>query len=125
MKRLCSDGDRNLSDELAEKVATVIGLKTFEKDYFVSLVRQENSKTDIELNLAQKDSLVAIKKMISKQISKDKNKIFTKWYHLLVRELVVFKSFEPSGEYISEMLGNMISIKEAEESCLFFVMLDL
>lgn len=114
--QLLMKAHRNLSDELAENVATVIGLRTFEKDYFVSLVRQENASTDEELKLAQKDSLIAIKKMISKQISNEQNKIFTKWYHLLVRELVVFDSFEPSGDYISEMLGDMITIKEAEES---------
>lgn len=114
--QLVMKGERNLSEIMAESVAQAVGLKVYEKDYFVSLIRQENSKTDEELRRAEKESLIAIKKMVSKQIPDAQNQVFSEWYHLLVRELLMFKDFEPTGEYISEHLGGAISIKQAEES---------
>lgn len=114
--QLIMKGERNLSEEMAEGVAQAVGLKLYEKDYFISLVRQENSKTDDQLSQAKKESLAAIKKMISKQIPSEQSKVFSSWQHLLVRELVTFKDFEPSGLYISKKLKNVISESEAEDS---------
>lgn len=115
--QLVMKGERNLSREMAENVANAMNLTTSQKKYFISLVRQENAKTDDELLKAKEASLIALKKLVSKYMQKDKEKVLTDWHYLLIRELVALPDFEPSGIYISQKLQNLIS-PEAGETAL-------
>lgn len=114
--QLVMNGERNLSEEMARKVADVVGLKTFEKRYFLSLVREENARSDEELRQATKEKLSALRKISTRQVPNAQRKVFESWYHLLVRELVLFRDFEATGEYISRKLQGAISEQEAEAS---------
>ena len=64
--QLVMRGDRNLSEEIAVNVANAMELSISQKKYFISLIRQENAKTDDELSKAKEASLVALKKLVSK-----------------------------------------------------------
>ena len=119
--QLVMKGERNLSETMADQVGAAMDLTSNQKKYFVSLVRQENAKTDDELLKAQEVSLVALKKLVSKYINKDNEKILSEWHYLLIRELVVLPDFEPTGEYISEKLQKLIKPHEGEKALRFLI----
>ncbi|MFN7904037.1 MAG: TIGR02147 family protein [Pseudobdellovibrionaceae bacterium] len=114
--QLVIQGKRNISNGTAEKVCEALKLLKSEKSYFLGLVSVENALTQEEKVQAKKDLLVAIGKLITKEIPKSQVEVLSQWYHLLVRELVVLKNFKPDGEWISELLRGIITPNQAEES---------
>jgi uncharacterized protein (TIGR02147 family) len=114
--QLVMKGERNLSEAMADQVAVAMDLSSAQKKYFVSLVRQENAKTDDELGRAREESLVSLKKLVAKYLNRNKEQVLTEWHYLLIRELVALPDFEPTGEYISEKLRGLITAKQGEKS---------
>lgn len=113
--QLVMRGERNLSEEMAASVAKAMRLKEAEKKYFVALVRAANSSGDENLR-ARMDGLSALKKIVTHQVDKSKAVVFSKWHHLLIRELVFLADFEPNGEYVSEKMRGLVTVQEAQES---------
>lgn len=112
---------RNLSEELAVKVGTTLGLLGPEKRYFVALVTHDNAKTEEAREQAQAEILRSVKDLVSKEIPRAKMHVLTEWYHLLVRELVLLKGFEPSGEWIAARLRGLITQEQGERSLSFLL----
>jgi uncharacterized protein (TIGR02147 family) len=112
---------RNLSDEMAGRVAKTLGLLGPEKRYFVALVSHENAKTEESREQAQAEILRSVKDLVAKEIPKAKLHVLTEWYHLVVRELVLLPDFEPSGDWISRKMRGAISLSEAERSLNFLL----
>lgn len=119
--QLVMNGERNLSEESAVSVATAMRLNEQEKCYFLALVRHENAKTDEEVLLAKREGLAALKKIVTKQISKNSHEILKKWHHLVLRELVFLPDFEPSSDYVVRTLKGTITKNEAQESLDFLI----
>lgn len=109
-------GERNLTERTAERIAQALKLRPKEIDYFIALVRLDNAATPEERREAERWQLVAAKRLAAKEIKNVQSEVLSEWYHLLVRELVLFKDFEPSGEYIAKKLNNTISVEEAQQS---------
>lgn len=114
--QLVMNGDRNLSEEAADQVASAMKLNAAEKNYFLALVRHENAKTDEEVSVCKRQGLAALKKLVTKQMQKSSDVVLEKWHHLVVRELVLLADFEPSAEYVVDKLRDTITLKEAQES---------
>lgn len=114
--QLVMKGERNLSENMADQVATAMDLTVSQKKYFISLVRQENCKTDDELYKAQEEALVSLKKLVSKYINKNKEKVLTEWHYLLIRELAALPDFEPTGEYVHSKLKKLVSVSTGEKA---------
>lgn len=114
--QLVIQNKRNLSDSLAVRVAEAMNLRLAEKAYFCSLVRRENAKTEEEKVRAERDLLIALKKMVTKDIGTQHHEVLGRWYHLLIRELSFLPEFLPTGEWISQRLRGLVTPKEAEES---------
>lgn len=114
--QLVMHGKRNISEMVAEVVADVVGLLGPEKTYFLTLVRLENAKTHEEREEIRKTQLVAVKQIVTVRIPQRSEQIISEWYHLLVRELVFLKNFEPTGAFISNQLNGLISPEQAENS---------
>ncbi len=115
--QLVIQGKRNLSDDLAARVAKALNLTEAERTYFVSMVILENAKSEDARELAEAETLRAVKELVSKEFTKkEATHIVGRWYHMLVRELVLLPDFEPSGEWISEKLRGLITEEEAEQS---------
>lgn len=114
--QLVISGQRNLSPELAAKVAKLMAFSQPERNYFLSLVRKESAATRAEQEEAEKQRRIALRKLLNGPVSQLQEKIFSRWHHMLVRELVFLPDFEPSGEYISAQLSGLITVEEAEES---------
>ncbi len=109
-------GERNLSEELAKKVCEQLGLKGSQKNYFLAIVGYEQAKSQEEKLKFEKLLLIEKRKMVTTHVEKLKTEILSRWYHMLVRELVFLPNFEPSGEFISSALNGLISEQEAEVS---------
>jgi hypothetical protein len=57
---------------------------------------------------------VAVSRILAKDIPASKREIFSRWYHLLVRELYLLKDAKPEAEWIVAKLGGCITADEAE-----------
>lgn len=114
--QLVMNNKRNLSDEMAARVAATLKLPDTEARYFTALVAVDNCKTDDSRVSAQRELLQAVKGLITKEIPQAQSHILSEWYHLLVRELVLLADFQPSGEWIAERLNGLVSPAEAEQS---------
>lgn len=114
--QLVISGQRNLSPELASKLAKTLHFSPAEKSYFVALVRLESARCKSELEEAEKLRRISRRKLLNGPVSQVQERIFMRWHHMLVRELVFLPDFEPSGEYISQQLGGLLTPSEAEES---------
>lgn len=119
--QLVMHGKRNLSDETAARVAKALGLLGPEKRYFIALVARENAKSEDQRLQAQNEILRSVKDLVSKEIPRAKVHVLTEWYHLVVRELVLLRDFEPSGDWISQRMRGWISPAEAERSISFLL----
>src|SRR5262249_28419178 len=114
--QLVMQAKRNLSDETAGRVAKALGLQGPERRYFQALVGHENAKTEEQRVQAQSEILRSVKELVAKEIPRAKVQVLTEWYHLIVRELIMLKDFEPSGEWISARMRGLITPMQAEQS---------
>lgn len=114
--QLVMQGKRNLSEDVGEAVARVAGLKDAEKAYFLTLVRKEVARSEVEKRRVERDMSAVVKRLVTRGILRSQADVLTKWYHLLVRELVLLPDFEATGAYVSKKLSGLISEEQAEES---------
>lgn len=118
-------GERNLSDELAEKLSELMNLKGAQKNYFLALVHYEQARNPEEKAKLEKLLLAEKRKMVTTQIEKLRAEVLSSWHHMLVRELVFLPNFEPSGEFISRALSGLITPEEGEASIQTLLALEL
>lgn len=114
--QLVIQGKRNLTETTAERLAEALKLQKNEIQYFMALVVFDNAATSEEKQKAERHLYVVSKKLISKILPEEQQEVLHEWYHLLVRELVFLKDFEPSGDYIAKKLKNIITPAQAEAS---------
>jgi uncharacterized protein (TIGR02147 family) len=116
--QLVIQGKRNLSPQAAAKVAVVVGLKGPEKEYFVGLVKREAARYPDERSQAEKHLLIAMRKIISRDIPQAQSEVLSHWYHLVVRELFFLRDFDASPTWISKKMRGLITGEEADSSLL-------
>lgn len=107
------DGRRNLTPATAATIADKLKLTASEKAYFVALVKLDSAVNEHEKNLAERERLAALKRIVAKDIPNAQKEIFSKWYYLLVRELFLMKNSSADPKWICERLGGTISETEA------------
>lgn len=109
-------GERNLSPELAARLAKAMGLGAHEREYFIGLVQVDGARNAEDLEQAKRDLLAASRKLATAYVPAAQTQILSRWHHLLVRETVFLPNFEPSGEWISKRLSGLVTPRQAEES---------
>ena len=109
-------GERNLSAPLAARLCKLLHLNSDERAYFLALVEAESAGNEKEREEAEKNRRIALRKLLTTPMTLLHERIFSRWYHMLVRELVFLPDFEFSGEYVSRRLNGLISAAEGEES---------
>jgi uncharacterized protein (TIGR02147 family) len=109
-------GERNISADLAEKLAHRMGLSSYHRDYFLAMVKFEQARTDDEKLKFEKIMLIEKRNLVTNHVEKTRSEVLSQWYHMLVRELVFLPNFKPTGEFISAALNGIISIEEGEQS---------
>ncbi len=119
--QLVIQSKRNLTVETAERIAKALKLNANETLYFLALIKESVAKSEEELTEARRQKMIAIKRLTVSTVPKAQQEVLTKWYHLLVRELVLFSDFQPTGDYISRRLGGLITPEEAELSLRYLI----
>lgn len=114
--QLIVEGKRNLLEDTALELADGFKMSSSEKEIFISLVKKDLAKTEKEKAQAEHLRLLAIKKLVSKQMPTDQIRVLSEWYHLPVRELVQLKDFCADGDWISEKLFDLITPEQAMQS---------
>lgn len=114
--KLVMDGKRNITKNTVVKLIQGLGFADERAQYFENLVFFNQAKTDKEKafyygKLIRSTPGSRLHKMDCAQF-----RIFTEWYHSVIREMVELVGFNPAPEWISRHLGGKISPSEASES---------
>jgi uncharacterized protein (TIGR02147 family) len=105
-------GSRDISLDLALRLADVFKLKKQEKEYFGLLVQFNQAKTHSEKSHYY-EKLGAFRKSKSKLISPDEFEIFDKWYYVAIREMLAFHHFKGDFQSLARKLIPSITPGEA------------
>lgn len=110
------DGKRNLGPDTAATIAARLKLPVGERDYFVALVKIESAANENERNAAERSRLMALKRIVAKDIPVAQKEVFSRWFYLLVRELFLIPGAKADPQWISARLGGCISTAEASNA---------
>lgn len=110
------DGHRNLSKESIEKFSKGLKLDSLESAYFEQLVLYKQSQSKVDKEKYQ-IKLFRLKQChFIEPIPEDKYSIYSEWYHLVVRELVISKDYNDKAEWISKKLRGRVSLEDVTQS---------
>lgn len=94
-----------ISPKRAKNIATVIGLSTEEKDFFISLVEAEHSRSPVDRKRAQEKIEKLAEDDGFASLSIERFKIISDWYHAALLELPKLQNFISSSKWIASRLG--------------------
>ena len=114
--KLVMDGKRNITKNTVVKIIQGLNLADERATYFENLVFFNQAKTDKEKafyygKLVKSTPVSRLHKMDQAHF-----RIFTEWYHSVIREMVELRGFNPAPEWISRRLGGTITPAQAAES---------
>lgn len=96
---------RQLSDEMALRIAENINLKSSSKKLFINLVRLEQMKSPDSRKILQKEIDHLLKRQVNfKLLSEDVFKIVSEWHYFAIVELTQIKGFKNNSRWISKKL---------------------
>ncbi|OGQ22407.1 MAG: hypothetical protein A3I05_03105 [Deltaproteobacteria bacterium RIFCSPLOWO2_02_FULL_44_10] len=113
---LVIQGKRNLSGDGIQKVARALKLKKEEVDFFENLVRFHQSSNDEERNFYYARIGKHRRYLEARKIQQEQFEYYSKWYHSVVQELVLFPGFRKDPEWIARQFDPFLTIREAGES---------
>ena len=122
---LVMKGSRNLSTELAERLASALGLPKREAEYFIELVAFNQAKTPNEKarcyeRLARFKGHREIYKLAAEQEA-----YHSAWYIPAVRELAAREDFQSDANWIARTLQPRITAAQAKRALAVLVKLEL
>jgi uncharacterized protein (TIGR02147 family) len=110
------DGDRNLTEDTARRVATGFDLSPQETRFFVALVRLAQARTT-EDRAARYEELSRIPRYRStNRLQRSQYAYYARWYCVPVRELVARADFDEDPAWIAAALRPPIKPHEAAEA---------
>jgi uncharacterized protein (TIGR02147 family) len=119
------DGKRNLSLESANKFAGALKIEGIQRHYFLTLVLFSQAST-LEEREKYLNELTELKRSETpSRIEEAQYEILSKWYHLVIREIVDLPDFKNSSKWISRVLVPQISSREAADSIQLLKLLGL
>jgi len=109
-------GKRNLGEEGLERLAKALRLKGRAANYFRALVHHNQSRTPAE----RETTLEVLKKLRAgrdaHRLRKDQWEYYDRWWHPVVRELVVYANWRGEWSRLGGMLSPPISGDQARQS---------
>lgn len=110
-------GSKNLSQESINKVIIGLKLTEIESQYFSTLVKYNQAKSNNERNLYFQLLSSLNKHQDSSQIlEKDQYEFFSKWYHPLIRSLIDVVGFNGDLKVLKHYILPTISTREIAQS---------
>ena len=114
--KLVMDGKRSLTPEYLKKFVKGLKLSEREAHYFETMVSLNQSK-DASLQSEYLRKLFEIKRRVSaREILRDQEKVYSEWYHWVIREMVLLPDFKDDPKWISQKLNHAITPAHARES---------
>lgn len=114
--KLVTDGQRNLTPEMAHRFAEALGLKGTEKYYFCDLVAFNQASTNAERERCHSSlrRYRAFRKVF--QLDQAHGKYHSEWYLPAIRELCGARGFRSDPKWIAKKLRPNITVKEVERA---------
>ena len=114
--KLVMDGKRNITKNTVVKIIQGLGFADERAQYFENLVFFNQAQTDKEKAFYYGKLVRSTPGSRLHKMDRAQFRIFTEWYHSVIREMAELAGFNPAPEWISRRLGNKISPSEAAES---------
>jgi uncharacterized protein (TIGR02147 family) len=108
-------GRKNLTQVQVQRLNQILKLKAGESRFFESLVLFNQAKSLEEKNGFMK-RLVANQKVGTKPLARKQLNLFSKWYYVVLRELLYFHRLKDDFRSVSRMLLPPIGAEEAEKA---------
>jgi uncharacterized protein (TIGR02147 family) len=110
------DGRRNLTFGAAEAFAKAFKMEGNSKRYFLALVQYNQGRTVTERERALQEMIDLRSLQNPARLSERQYEVFSKWWHLAIREIVSLPDFKYSPDWIASVLAPPISPVQAAES---------
>lgn len=114
--KLVIDGDRNLSADSTERVATAVGLTAAEANFFAHLVALGQGATSEEKNAAWERIAATRRFKRARRLESDWFDYLSRWYHPAIREMTARPDFREEPAWIASQLIPAISPAQAAEA---------
>jgi uncharacterized protein (TIGR02147 family) len=119
--KLVIDGERNISPDAAQKFIKALGLKGPMAEYFGTLVRMNQAKTDADkeyyFNILQKLTPQAKRR----DLNAEGLRYVSNWLYPVLREMVALKDFRDDPYWIARRLNGRASITEIAAALQFLL----
>lgn len=110
------DGQKNLTKDSVVKFARAIGFNKRETDYFENVVFFNQSTTYDKKQYFYDRMKLFSQSIVRTIIAEDQTGYFSKWYHCVVRELIVIGNYQDDWDAIAKDVRPRITPSEARES---------
>lgn len=114
--QLVLEGKRNLSEDSGLRIAKALRWSPAQRDVFLALIRAESAANEADRAQAESLRLVAVKRLLAKEVPAAQREVLSHWHHLMVRECFLLKNARPDVAWIHERLGGLITPEEIRES---------
>ncbi len=118
-------GKRNATEESISKILSALKLDADEEQFFVNLVKFNQAKNDRDRSKYQLNLSSLKEKLEYRKLDKSMVEFYSKTYHAVVRELVVYSDWNGNYEKLAKYVQPQISTKEAEDSVKLLIGLEL
>ena len=110
------DGDRNLSEEAAERYASALGLRGDEAEYFRELVRFNQAKKTSDRRTAHRRLTQFRGYRRAQRLDAQQDRYHSEWYIPAIREMSAQAGFRPDPKWIAGELVPSITERQAEKA---------
>lgn len=114
--KMIMDGKRNLSDANGEKICELFHLKDRERDYFLTLVKF-NQSDDPDEKKKYFSTLDDLRPRVTfSQLEQKQHKYLSRDHYACIREMVLLKDFKENAKWIAARCFPRIKPQEAREA---------
>ena len=114
--KLVMDGHRNLTHRNVRKFAQGLGLSEIQSQFFENLVFFNQAKDDSEAAFFKRNLDLLRNHDERGLLNKDQYEVLSKWYPVVIKELILLSGFNPSPKWIAERLDFQITPQQAKEA---------
>lgn len=119
------EGKKNLTKESVLKFASALGLTKKEAEYFENMVFFDQSKTSNKKQYFYERMKLFSGDVVRATIEDGQIAYFLKWYHCLVRELVVIRNYRDDWAMLANDVRPRITLAQARKSVKLLLKLGL
>ena len=110
--KLVMDGQRNLTHKNVKKFAEGLGLQDKEALYFENLVFMNQAKNDEEREFYGSNMKLLKENGYGTTLTKDQYKVYSKWYFLVLKEMLLLFNFRENPRWIADKLDRTLTRRE-------------